>query len=257
LIPHIVGAEFAMTLRNQLEENGSWLFRHRSYLPIAAIPVFLGFLPSFTYLGANHGLNEAWQMFCLLISFVGLAIRIATVGRAPIGTSGRNTREQVANTLSTTGIYSLVRHPLYLGNYLIFMGMALWPHIWWLAIVTSCAFALYYERIMLAEEAFLRDKFDGAFESWAAATPAFIPRLRGWTPSPVSFCWRTVLQREYNAFLLIIGVFFVFDLIGDSFAERRWHLSYGWFTFFIAGFVVFATLRTIKKRTRLLHVEGR
>jgi protein-S-isoprenylcysteine O-methyltransferase Ste14 len=126
---------------------------------VVAIPIFLAFLPSFTYLGATHEANEIWQMFCLAISFMGLAIRILTVGRAPLGTSGRNTREQVANTLNTTGIYSLVRHPLYLGNYLILIGMALWPHIWWLAVLTSCFFALYYERIMLAEEAFLREKF--------------------------------------------------------------------------------------------------
>ena len=219
--------------------------------------MFFACLPSFKYLGGDHELNEAWQMLCLAVSFTGLAVRIITVGRAPLGTSGRNTREQVAITLTTAGIYSVVRHPLYLGNYLIFIGMALWPHVWWLAVLTSCLFALYYERIMLAEEAFLRERFGDAFETWARATPAFIPKPRGWKPSPVSFCWRTVAQREYNAFLLIIGVFFLFDLIGDSFAERKFHLSYGWFFFFLAGFVIFATLRTLKKRTRLLHVEGR
>ena len=240
-----------------MERNGSWLFRYRSYLPLVLIPVFLACLPSFKYLGASHKLNEAWQIFCLAISLAGLVVRVITVGRAPLGTSGRNTREQVARALNTTGIYSIVRHPLYLGNYLILIGMALWPRVWWLPVFTSCLFALYYERIMLAEEAFLRQQFGDVFETWAAATPAFIPRLRGWKPSPVSFCWRTVLQREYNAFILIIGVFFAFDLIGDSFAERRWHLSYGWLAFFIAGFVIFAVLRTLKKRTRLLHVEGR
>jgi len=246
-----------MSLRNQLERNGSWLFRHRSYLPLVMIPVFLACLPSFTYLGASHQWNETWQMFCLAISFAGLAVRIITVGRAPLGTSGRNTREQVANSLSTTGIYSVVRHPLYLGNYLILLGMALWPHVWWLAGLTTCVFALYYERIMLAEEAYLRQRFGNAFETWSAATPAFIPRLRGWKPSPVSFCWRTVLQREYNAFILILGVFFLDDLIGDSFAEKRFHLGYAWFSLFLAGFAIFAVLRTLKKRTKLLQVAGR
>ena len=246
-----------MSLRNQLERNGSWLFRHRSYLPLVTIPVFLACLPSFTYIGASHNLNEVWQVLCLAISFMGLVIRIIAVGRAPLGTSGRNTREQVANTLTTTGIYSIVRHPLYLGNYLILLGMALWPHVWWLAVLTSCAFTIYYERIMLAEEAFLRERFGTAFETWATATPAFIPRLRGWKPSTVSFSLRTVLQREYNAFILILGVFFVFDLIGDSFAEGRWHVGYFWFSVFVAGFAIMATLRTLKKRTKLLQVEGR
>src|SRR5580692_4795907 len=163
-----------MGLQRELEETGSWLFRHRSYLPLLILPLFILGLRSFSYLDQSHTLNEFWQVFCLGISMLGLAVRVVTVGRAPIGTSGRNTREQVANSLNTTGIYSIVRHPLYLGNYLVLLGMALWPHIWWLAVLASCFFALYYERIMLAEEAFLREKFGDTFENWAAATPAFI-----------------------------------------------------------------------------------
>jgi len=174
-----------------------------------------------------------------------------------MGTSGRNTREQVADTLTRTGMYSVVRHPLYLGNYLIMLGLSLWPHVWWLAVLTTCFYALYYERIMLAEEAFLRQRFGDAFEKWSAETPAFIPRFHGWKPSPVPFCWRTVAQREYNAFFLILSAFFLMDFIGDSIAERRLHLDWVWFGVFIAGFLIFAVLRSLKKRTRLLQVEGR
>jgi protein-S-isoprenylcysteine O-methyltransferase Ste14 len=249
--------EKSMTLRDQLESNGSWLFRYRSYLPIVTIPAFAACLPSFKYLGQNHAINEAWQWLCLAISFSGLIIRVMVVGRAPRGTSGRNTREQVASSLTTSGFYSVVRHPLYLANYLILLGMALWPHVWWLAALSSTAFALYYERIMLAEEAYLRGQFGQTFETWAAATPAFIPKLKGWKPSPIRFCWRTVAQREYNALILILGVFFVFDTIGDSVAENRLHIDKAWFISFLLGFIVFATLRTIKKRTHLLNVEGR
>jgi protein-S-isoprenylcysteine O-methyltransferase Ste14 len=246
-----------MSLRDQLENTGSWLFRYRSYLPLLMIPIFLFCLCTFTFLGQSHALNEIWQVLCLVVSLLGLAIRIITVGRAPSGTSGRNTREQVANILNTTGIYSVVRHPLYLGNYLIMMGFALWPHLWWLAVLTSCIYALYYERIMLAEEAFLRKQFGETFEKWSAQTPTFIPRFGGWKPSPVSFCWRTVAQREYNAFFLIIAFFFLFDLIGDSIAERVWRVNWAWFGVLVGGFIIFAVLRTLKKRTRLLHVEGR
>lgn len=246
-----------MSLRNELEQSGSWLFRHRSYLPLILIAFFLPCLGTFTYLGQSKFLNEFWQGFCLAISAFGLVVRIITVGRAPIGTSGRNTREQVASTLNSTGIYSVVRHPLYLGNYLIFMGFALWPHVWWLAVLTTCIYALYYERIMLAEEAFLRLRFGETFEKWSGETPAFIPRFRGWKPSVVPFCWRTVAQREYNAFFLIISVFFLFDFIGESIAEGNLHLDYAWFGIFIGGFVIFAILRGLKKHTTVLNVEGR
>jgi protein-S-isoprenylcysteine O-methyltransferase Ste14 len=246
-----------MSLRNQLETSGSWLFRHRSYLPLAILPVFVICLASASYLGHRHELNELWQAVCMGISFAGLYLRIIIVGHAPYRTSGRNTREQVADSLNTAGMYSVVRHPLYLANYIIIIGFTMEFHIWWLVLLVTTLYALYYERIMLAEEAFLRDRFNGEFEEWAAMTPAFIPRFHGWKPFRMPFCWRTVLQREYNAFFLIIAVFFLLDLIGDSITERRFKLDPWWLLVLVSGFVIFATLRTLKKRTHLLTVEGR
>jgi protein-S-isoprenylcysteine O-methyltransferase Ste14 len=246
-----------MGLRAQLETSGSWLFKHRSYLPLAILPIFVVCLASGTYLGKKHSINEIWQMACMGISFLGLILRVIVVGHAPYGTSGRNTRNQVAETLNVTGLYSVVRHPLYLANYLIIIGFTMEFHVWWLFLLISCIYALYYERIMLAEEAFLRVRFGEVFEKWSAETPAFIPKFNGWKPSPVPFCVRTVLQREYNAFFLIIAVFFLLDLIGDSIVEGRFKVDPVWFTILICGFLIFATLRTLKKRTHLLTVEGR
>jgi protein-S-isoprenylcysteine O-methyltransferase Ste14 len=224
---------------------------------LAILPIFFTCLVSSKYLGHSHALNELWQKACLAVSFSGLVLRVIVVGHAPVGTSGRNTREQVADTLNTTGMYSVVRHPLYLANFIIMIGFTMEFHVWWLALLTTTLYALYYERIMLAEEAFLRSRFGGRFEEWAAVTPAVIPKWHGWKPFQVPFCWRTVLQREYNAFFLIVTVFFLLDLIGDSIVEGRFKIDVRWFTLFVGGFVIFATLRTLKKRTHLLTVEGR
>ena len=109
----------------------------------------------------------------------------------------------------------------------------------------------------IVEEAFLRARFGEEFEGWAAGTPAFIPKLYGWKPFEIPFCWRTVAQREYNAFFLITAVFFLLDLVGDSITERRFKVDPKWLGIFIGGFVVFAALRTLKKRTQFLTVEGR
>ncbi len=246
-----------MSLRNELEKSGSWLFRYRSFLPLLCLPLFAAGLGAYHYLCLSHRLNQCWLIACLLVSFSGLAVRIRTIGQAPAGTSGRNTQQQVAYSLSTTGMYSIVRHPLYLGNYLIMLGFTLVFHLWWLVFLVTCVYALYYERIMMAEEAFLRERFGQRFEEWAAVTPAFLPRFAAWKPAPLPFCWRTVLQREYNAFFLIISVFFLLDLLGDSVVEKHLKLDPAWFALFLAGFVIFATLRFLKKRTKILQVEGR
>ena len=99
-----------------------------------------------------------------ILSTLGLALRAAVVGRTPHRTSGRNTLEQVADSLNTTGMYSLVRHPLYLGNFVGWLGVALFPRDPVVLLGSVLAYAIYYERIMMAEERFLRGRFGGAFE---------------------------------------------------------------------------------------------
>ncbi|NLL27934.1 MAG: DUF1295 domain-containing protein [Bacteroidales bacterium] len=41
----------------------------------------------------------------------------------PKGISGKNTEKQIADFLNTKGMYSIVRHPLYLGDFLMWLGL--------------------------------------------------------------------------------------------------------------------------------------
>lgn len=93
------------------------------------------------------------------MSFVGFLIRFYTIGTTPHGTSGRNTKQQVAEVLNSTGIYATLRHPLYLGNYLIWIGIVTYVFNPLFILIISLIFWLYYDRIMFAEERFLEKKF--------------------------------------------------------------------------------------------------
>lgn len=142
-----------MALIEEMERSGNWLFRRRSFLPLvlfaAAIPVVYLSVPC-----CQDGRFEATWFWagCLSVSFLGQIIRAITLGYTPRGTSGRNTKEgQVAETLNTRGIYSTVRHPLYVGNFFMWMGIVLFADSPWFSIVVALAFWLYYERIMFAE----------------------------------------------------------------------------------------------------------
>jgi hypothetical protein len=186
-----------------------------------------------------------------------MAIRVYIVGHVPAGTSGRNTSSQLADTLNTTGLYAVVRHPLYLGNFFCWLGISLFPHVWWISVITILAFCLYYERIMFAEEAFLREKYGSVYEDWANKTPAFFPYLANWTPPCMPFSWRTVLRREYSGFYAIVVAFTLLEVVGDLVVHQAFHLDLVWIIFFTGGTVLYLGLRTVKKRTKLLHVEGR
>lgn len=204
-----------MALLEELETSGNWLFRWRSYLPLVpAVLIFSG-LGYFKYPYESHFLDEIWELLCLCVSTLGLVVRALTIGFAASRTSGRNTKEQVADSLNTTAMYSIVRNPLYLGNFLMVLGVVIFLRVWWIPLLYLLLFALYYERIIFAEEMFLRRKFGQDYLDWASRTPAFFPRIRQWK-SPLSpFSWEKVLRREYHGAMGVVASLFLLELASD------------------------------------------
>jgi len=212
---------------------------------------------NFSYLGNSKNLDHLCEIFCLCVSFFGLGIRAITIGYTPRKTSGRNTKRQIAESLNVTGIYSVVRNPLYLGNFFMYLGVVLFFHLWWLVIIYMLAFWLYYERIIFAEEEFLRKKFMKQYLEWANKTPAFFPNFKHYQAPKLSFSIRNVLRREYNGFFAVILLMFLLEIIGDWFVEHRVEFDIDWLIALGIGFVIWTVLRCLKKYTTVLNVEGR
>lgn len=252
-----------MALREELERNGNWLFRRRSWLPILLYPGALAAMyhhPETTHCYISH---DGWGLFCLAVSLMGLVVRALTIGFTPQGTSGRNTDKQVAESLNETGMYSLVRHPLYLGNYLMWLGLMLFIGLWWFVALCSLLYWLYYERIMYAEEEFLRQKYGVRYEIWAIRTPAFMPRFSGWIAPPLGFSLRNVLKREYNGMFAVVVSLTLLNVLSHQLVSEEMGLAALlsvdtiWLVVLALGSVIFLVLRTLKKNTRLLDMEGR
>jgi protein-S-isoprenylcysteine O-methyltransferase Ste14 len=249
-----------MALREEWEWQGNWLFRWRSYLPLLIVPLFLAALYSSgrdTLEDSGRG-RQLWEALCFILSLFGFAIRCLTVAYVPAGTSSRNTKEQIANALNTTGIYSIVRHPLYLGNLIMIFGLLLFLGVWWLALVGGLLFWIYYERIAFAEEEFLRAKFGVPYLEWTENTPAFLPRFRNWKQPGLNFSMRKLLKREYHGFFAIIASFTCLDILREIIAHT-WNLQIhlGWVLLFGFGLITYLTLNTLKKKTRILDEPGR
>ena len=83
---------------------------------------------------------------------------------------------QQRRALATTGPYSYVRHPQYVGFVLIMFGFLLqWPTILTLAMFPVLAWM--YARLARQEEQDVLSTFGDAYTRYAAQVPGFIPHL--------------------------------------------------------------------------------
>ncbi len=251
-----------MALREEFEQQGIWLFKYRSYLPL--IILLLGtilYLRTEIY-PQTFFLEETpyeiyYEMSCLLISLIGLGIRVYTVGYTPKNTSGRNTADgQIADTLNTKGIYSSVRHPLYLGNFLMWLGPALITGNFWFVIAFTLFYWLYYERIMYAEEQFLRNKFGEIYTDWAKKTPAFIPNFKNFTKSDLPFSWKKIVKKEKNGLFALFLIFAVFDISGELIENEKQFNYFVIIACILTGFL-YVVLKYLKKKTHILDEINR
>jgi len=246
-----------MALLHSFEKSGNILFRYRGQIPVIlfllAIPVI--------YFTDNSHLNEINQLvityISILLSFIGFLIRAIAIGTTPKGTSGRNTKSQVAETLNRTGIYSMVRHPLYLGNYLMWIGIVAFTFNIYFVILVSLAFWLYYERIMFAEERFLEKKFGDNYMNWSKKVPAFIPCYRKYIKGEIPFSFITVFRREYSGVLATIFGFAFIDHIRFYFIHSRFDFDRISTYALGVAMILALILRTIKHHTRILNEENR
>jgi protein-S-isoprenylcysteine O-methyltransferase Ste14 len=245
-----------MSLNEKFESAGNFLFRWRSFLPLLTIGLFLIAMRHFSYPRSEHSLDLLWEGISLAVSLCGLAIRVFTVGFTPKGTSSRTTSKPKASTLNTTGMYSIVRHPLYLGNFFIWLGFSMCPRSFFLAIILIFIFFVYYGLIILAEEKVLYENFGNMFVEWSRKTPMLFPRFRNWQKASLPFLLKAAIKREHSTFFAVIAAFTCLEIGEDFLYLGKLEFDPVWVFIFLTGLCIYLILLTLKKKG-FLDVEGR
>jgi protein-S-isoprenylcysteine O-methyltransferase Ste14 len=168
---------------------GAVLFRHRGWLPL----LFLGIplvMPGTTS-------PFRWEIGLALI-VIGEAVRLAGVAAA--GTVTRR-RSRNVQRLVTYGIFAWARNPLYIGNFLIWMGFVTISGVLWFLPIAVLLFALEYELIVRYEEGVLESIFGREYLDYKNETPRWILRPpRGERPVG-EYHWGEALKSEISTFL--------------------------------------------------------
>lgn len=112
----------------------------------------------------THALVLAGAAFAAL----GMAVRLWASGHVKKDTE-----------LATTGPYAHVRHPLYVGNHLIAIGLCLASGLWWSFVVWLALALFFYPAAIRREDARLSTRFPEQWKAWRAETHAL---FWSWTP---------------------------------------------------------------------------
>jgi protein-S-isoprenylcysteine O-methyltransferase Ste14 len=233
--------------QHEMARTGKRLFFIRgTYIyTVIAISVLIAWTTRDVGPFASEGGDRAWFWLAIAVASAGAIIRIFTSGFAALGTSGRAKVAAEASELNTTGPYSLVRNPLYVGRILNFTGLAMMSGSWVFGAIVFLLGVIIYERISIYEEEFLREKFGASHAEWAKDVPALLPRLHGWVTPKYPFWWKRMIWREQNKlFLLVTAIFLTwfarqgFDLSALSQGQMNWVYAFAGLViirFFIGG----------------------
>ena len=124
-------------------------------------------------------------------------------------------------------------------------------------MIYTLAFALYYERIMAAEEDFLISKFGEDFENWSEITPGFFPNFYKWDSPELKISFINILRREYSSLFALIFSFTVMDLIGNYLVVQKLYVVPMWNVLFWSTLATYLILRFLKRHSNFLDVKGR
>jgi len=115
--------------------------------------------------------------------------------------------------LAMAGPYRCLRHPLYVGSFLLGLGLSLAGGRWWFPFLFTSLFGWLYHRTILAEEAELIGRFGEDYESYRGQVPALVPRLRS-SHSPRSATgFRFWLYRRNKEWQAALGIFLGYGLL--------------------------------------------
>lgn len=228
---------------------GNFFFRFRN----ALFPILYALL--FVNSGA---IAEDFRLAAALgffVALIGQFLRAITIGLDYIVRGGRN-RRVYAEGLVIGGVFAHCRNPLYVGNFLIIVGLGIASNSRIFIAVVVPAFAFIYMAIIAAEENYLLNKFGPQFQAYCSKVNRLIPDFRGFktTIQGMNFNGRRLITAEYGStYIWLTGMLAVTlrnamrDANGNPHAAL---IEWLWIGLFVTGFG-YLIARILKKSGRL------
>ncbi len=224
-------------------KSGDFLFKYRSFTPIPLIIiVFIFFKPQI-----NPENNVLLLIAGLFVMSSGEFIRVISVGFSFTGTSGRENFLR-ADSLNVSGIYSVVRNPLYIGNLLIYSGLLILYSNIYAHIFFDIFMIVQYYFIILSEQDFLQNTYGIEYSEYKKNVNSILPKFGNYMKPENKFDRMKVIFKEndsvFNA-LIIFGIIILYKgyiYSGNVFHGRSFSIYFG------VLIVSYILIKLLKKR---------
>jgi hypothetical protein len=186
-----------------------------------------------------------------LVALTGQFLRGITIGLEYIIRGGRN-RQVYAEELVQGGMFAHCRNPLYVGNFLILLGVGIAADSVLFLSVGIPFFIFAYAAIIAAEENYLRNKFGEKFDQYCARVNRLIPSFSGisQTLTGMRFNWRRLVNSEYGSTFSWLAAIILVTL-KNLWVRREYKpeatLVWSLWSFFILLILAYGTARFLKK----------
>jgi len=118
----------------------------------------------------NQTFDNVMDFFGMMILLEGILLRMSARGF-------KKAHSKKSESLVTDGPYSVTRNPMYLGSFLMGVGFVLiaWP--WWSVAIFAALFYIRFNKQMVSEEKFLKEKFGEEYENYCQKVSRIFPNM--------------------------------------------------------------------------------
>lgn len=167
--------------------------------------------------------------------------------------------ERKGTKLSMSGPYALTRNPLYVGNFLLGLGVIVICANWILAAIYIIGYTVMYLGTIRNEEMELQQRFGKVYEDYCKNVPRLFPRLTPYQPSEkIPFDGKRIFKHHEYVTVLGVGLLLSgFYLYKEIFVEKNAPSTQtGWIVFSVAIAVLLILERLFISNFKNKFAEG-
>jgi protein-S-isoprenylcysteine O-methyltransferase Ste14 len=181
------------------------VFKHRRFVTITifVIPMLLKLY-----------LRGTTSLLSLLAGIIIVAIGMAFRGYSAGHLWGKHTVTEIeSDFLRTSGPFAYIRNPLYVGNFVVGIGLCVALNEWYAYVIFVTGYVFLYSIVIPYEESFLEQEFGEAYLEYKKHTNRFLPRFRsykGGTKIAPNYKLGLASEKYYILILAIAFILFYF-----------------------------------------------